>query len=386
MDDLVFDTETLFQALTVSKGTPVEDGRCRAHALPFESPHAHWLKPEDRDFEENGRFTYLMVERVTPVPRAYDDILIIFHGLNETSYSKLFPWAYNVACRAEMPVLIFPIAFHINRRSKAWSFSNQARLYTVRSQANGNRKSSPFNARISERLALSPDRLVRGGLQTYYDVIALCDAIRSGCHPGCRPGARPHFLGYSAGGYLALVLMLADPGGRLQESRCVVFAAGASLDGVHPASIFIVDTDADDRFIQYHRTRQYERAEFDSTVAPLKDEPTRWLTEVFFHGPRLAARLEVLRPRLLAIANIGDDVITADGMVRNLDRLDVRRLALGIHEFPFNIPGPLPGTYNRRHEAMKTIIAGARGSHRIGAPYRDAFATFMEEVTAFLRA
>ncbi|MBI4553356.1 MAG: hypothetical protein HY710_13920 [Candidatus Latescibacteria bacterium] len=383
MHDLVFDTEPLVQA--ISKGVPMDDGRCRVFTLPFESRHAGFLRPEDRDIEENRRFTYVMVEPAASTPRAYADILLIFHGLNEGSYAKLVPWAYNLACLAEMPVLIFPMAFHINRRSNAWGFSNQLRLYNLRRRTPDIHKVSPFNATISERFAQAPDRLFRGGLQTYYDVLTLCDHIRSGSHPGCRPGARPHCLGYSAGGYLALVLMLADPGGRFGDSRCILFASGADLDGVHPASIFILDAHADHRMIEFFRTRQYEQVAFDPAVAALTSEPERWLTEVFFHGPRLAARIEALQTRLRAIANIGDEVITAEGMVRNLDRLDVRHFALGIHELPFTLPGPLPDTYDRHDKATKAAISGAHNSSRIGESYREAFGRFIDEVAGFLR-
>ena len=383
--DLVYDTSSIFRTFTTGKGSAVSDERCRIRSLPFESAHTAFLHPEDRTIEENRRFTYLMVEPVVLDVDGFDDVLLLTHGLNEGSYAKLFPWAYNLASCLRMPVLIFPMAFHINRRSSVWGFTPQVHLANDRGQITENRKTSPFNARISMRISEAPDRFTREGLQSYYDVIRLCDRVQAGEHPGCRPGAKFHFLGYSAGGYLSLNLMLANPGGRFTESRCVVFASGTALMDMHPASIFIVDTEGETRLIEFLQSRGYERSVFDASVAMLVDEPTFWLTETFFQGSALTARMEALRTRLLAIAGAGDRVITAEGMARNLSAIDILQLPLGIHEFPFTIPDPLTDTYDRRQAATKALISGIRNSHCIGDQYRDTFTHFIHDVRAFLR-
>ena len=384
--DLVYDTSSIYRSFMTGKGAVVKDDCCRIRSLPFESAHTAFLHPDDRTIEENRRFTYLMVEPAVSDGDGFDDVLLLTHGLNEGSYAKLFPWAYNLATYLRMPVLIFPMAFHINRRSSLWGFNPQVNLANDRSQIPENRKTSPFNARISMRISEAPDRFTREGLQSYYDVIRLCDSIQAGEHPGCRPGAKLHFLGYSAGGYLSMTLMLANPGGRFAESRCVVFASCAALEDMHPASIFIVDIEGETRLMEFLRSRGYERSVFDASVETLVDEPTFWLTETFFHGSALTARMAALRTRLLAIAGIDDRVITAEGMTRNMSALDILRLPLGIHEFPFTIPDPLTDTYDRRQAATKALISGIRDSYRIGDHYQDAFTHFIHDVGTFLQS
>lgn len=385
MHESIYDTHSIFRAFMTGKGKPVEDHRCRVRTLSFESEYADFLLPEDRLVEENTRFSYLMIEPVMPSRDGFDEVLALMHGLNEGSPAKLFPWAYNLAARLQMPVLIFPMAFHMGRRSAAWGFTPQVRVSNERSGISGNRKSSPFNALISERIAAAPERFTRGGLQSYYDLIHLHDRIHAGEHPGCRPGARMNFLGYSAGGYLSLILMLADPEGKFSDSRCVVFASGAAMEDMDPESLFILDTDASHRLMEFLQSRGHERMIFDATMASLVTEPAFWFSELFFHGETLTTRLETLRPRLLALAGEEDRVITGDGMSRNLKPLEVGRFPLGVHEFPFTIPDPLTDTYDRRTAATREIISGIKNSQHIGAAYRDVFAHFLDETASFLR-
>ena len=106
------------------------------------------LLPEDWDIEENRGFSYLLVEQVDLSAAGADEVLVIFHGLNEGSYARMLPWALSFALRL-------------------------------------------------------------GGLQSYFDAVDLVARIEAGDHASRGAGARVRFLGYSAGGYLALVLLLA---------------------------------------------------------------------------------------------------------------------------------------------------------------------------------
>jgi hypothetical protein len=381
----VFAPDTLYKAYQTSKGQSVDDGRCRARTLFFASRWTHFLTPADREIEENRRFPYLMMEPVDLNPEGSGEVLVLTHGLNEGSPAKLFPWAYNLTMALQMPVLIFPMAFHIARRSALWGFSPQARVAAERSGLPGNRKASPFNAQISARLFEAPERFYTGGLQSYYDTIDLHDRIFQGDHPGCRPGARLHFLGYSAGGYLALILLLADAQARFAGSRGVVFASCADLDGMHPDSIFIMDAAASDRLMAFLGERRYENLLPDARLAPLIEAPRYWMTQLFFHGPALTDRLNALNPRLMAVSSPMDRVVTAEGMARNLTPVRRLSLDLGIHEFPFNLPDPLLTVYDRRQEDTRALLSAVRDGHTIPPAYRAVFETFIGEIAAFLR-
>ncbi len=372
-------------------GDPVDDGRFRLRRPYFESRWTGLLLPEDRDIEENRGFHYLMVEPVDLPAAGAGEVLVIFHGLNEGSYARMLPWAGSFALRLGIPVILFPLSFHVGRRSDLWSVQEQTRIAARRAAMTGNGRTSPFNGRISERLGLAPERYHLGGLQSCFDAADLAARIEAGDHASCRPGARVRFLGYSAGGYLALVLLLADPFGRFSNARAALFASGAPLDGIRPESLFIMDDSAAKGLSSYLRGGSFpvgaiegRRPLVDGRHRPLVDPPLRWLKEVLFHGDALAARMKDLQDRLMVVVNPADRVISAEQAERNLHPAPVLRLDLGVHEFPFTTGEPLPDRYDRRAKETRSMIRNVRNAHRIGPEYRSAFDRFIHEVSAFL--
>lgn len=365
-------------------GDPVDDGRFRLRRPRFESRWAGLLLPEDRGIAENLGFSYLMVEPVDLPAEGAGEVLVVFHGLNEGSYARMLPWACSFALRLGIPVILFPLSFHVGRRSDLWRTPDQTRIAAHRAALPGNGRTSPFNGRISERLCRSPERYLLGGLQSYLDAVDLAARIETGDHVSCRAGARPRFLGYSAGGYLALVLLLADPGGRFSDSRAALFASGAPLEGIRPESLFIMDDAAAKRLSAYLQGRSFSHGTIDGHDRELAEAPTRWLAEVLFHGDGLAERVEALQDRLLVVVNPADRVISADRAAWNLRPAPVLRLDLGVHEFPFTTGDPLPRVYDRRAPETRAMIRNVRNVHRIGRVYRPAFDRFIHDVSTFL--
>ncbi len=363
---------------------PADDGCLRLRRPRFESQWTGLLLPEDRDCEENRVFNYLVVEPVDLPAGGADEVLVVFHGLNEGSYARMLPWAGSFALRLGIPVILFPLSFHVGRRSDLWSNQAQTRIAGRRAALDGNGRASPFNGRISERLGQAPERYLLGGLQSYFDAVDLADRIVAGGHVGCRAGAGVRFLGYSAGGYLALTLLLADPGDRFSDARAALFASGAPLDGIRAGSLFIMDDSAADSLSAYLRSRRSLLRSVDDRFRRLADSPTRWLAEVLFHGDGLEDRMTELKDRLLLVANPADRVISAERAAWNLRPAPVLRLDLGVHEFPFTTGDPLPDVYDRRAPETRDMIRNVRNVHHIGPDYRIAFDRFIHDVSAFL--
>ena len=365
-------------------GDPVDDGRCRLRRPRFDSRWTGLLLPEDRDIAENRGFSYVVVEPVDLPGGGADEVLVIFHGLNEGSYGRMLPWACSFALRLSIPVILFPLSFHVDRRSDLWRTQDQSRIAAHRAALAGNGRTSPFNGRISERLDRSPERYFLGGLQSYFDAVDLAARIEAGDHVSCRAGARPRFLGYSAGGYLALVLLLADPDELFSETRAALFASGAPLDGIRPESLFIMDDGAAKRLSDYLRDRTFLRGVVDDRHRRMVEPPARWFAEVLFHGDGLAERLEAIGNRLLVVVNPADRVISAERAAWNLAPAPILRLDLGVHEFPFTTGDPLPGVYDRRAPATRAMIRNVRNAHHISPAYRSAFDRFIHEVSTCL--
>jgi hypothetical protein len=87
--------------------------RCEAHELDFEGePVAGEMG--DSLIEENISFRYPLVREAASSKTSgkslqrHDHVVILLHGLNERSFSKYLPWAYQLWAATRVPVSCFP--------------------------------------------------------------------------------------------------------------------------------------------------------------------------------------------------------------------------------------------------------------------------------------
>jgi pimeloyl-ACP methyl ester carboxylesterase len=354
---------------------------CEEHAQSFEGEP---VKGEVSDclIEENIRFRYPLVrERQTgDALHRHDRLIIFLHGLNERSFSKYLPWAYQLWERAGVPVLLFPLTFHINRVLPDWA-KRQQQIYERRCLIAGNESMHRFNAVISERLEAHPGRFFWGAVQSYLDLVDLTCEIRSGRHPHFAPGARVDVFGFSAGGYLSLLLLLANPDALFTDSRGVVFASGVPTRDLNLSSPFIMDFAAEAALMKLYVKH------IDGQASPRMQhwfeahDEGRWLKA--FSGlrtdrTRLEERLKEIAPRLLGVANMKDDVMPVGAMLNTLQGLRrdtavrVAEFELGVHESPF-----VCADYQQPDRRFITEFLDEE-------LYGRAFADFIEEIALHL--
>ena len=113
--------------------------------LPFTSEATRFARSGASDWEEEGRADVpdagiaenriWTCDVVLPagVERAGGAILLL-HGLNERAWTKYHPWAVELARRTGRAVVLFPIAFHMQRAPASW-----ARAVTSSSSASSGR-------------------------------------------------------------------------------------------------------------------------------------------------------------------------------------------------------------------------------------------------------
>jgi pimeloyl-ACP methyl ester carboxylesterase len=322
--------------------------RCEAHQLEF-AGEAVDGEIADNLIEENISFRYPLVRDASLGQRSgqtrdrHDRVIILLHGLNERSFSKYLPWAYQLWAGTGTPVLLFPLTFHVNRVLPAWA-KTQREVYERRSQLAGNEGAYRFNAVISDRLAARPERFFWGAVQSYLDLVDLARTIRSGRHPHFTPDARIDLFGFSAGGYLSLLLMLEDPEDLFKDSRGIVFASGVPSRDLNLLSPFILDLAAEIAMMRLYvknletlssaRMRHWFEAHGEGrwikALAGLRTDRTR-----------LEDRLKQVSDRLLGITNLNDDVMPTGSMLNTLQGLnrdtgvEVAEFEMGVHESPF---------------------------------------------------
>jgi hypothetical protein len=273
-------------------------------------------------------------------------LVVVLHGLNERSFTKYVPWAYQLWRATGAAVALYPLSFHVNRVHRGWGREIDSHL-ARRKALHRNEDVHAFNCVVSDRLDAYPERFFWGGLQSYGDVLDLVREVRAGRHPHVHPDARVDLLGYSIGGYLALGLLLLDEGGLFADSRALIFESGAALRATNMSSRFIIDHACEVSLMKLY-VRFTGRLANDRLSHWLRHhELGRWFRALCgdeSERPRLEARLRELAPRLLAIANRNDAVIPAPAILNTLQGLHrdtgvrVQELSLGVHEHPFLCP------------------------------------------------
>jgi hypothetical protein len=206
----------------------------------------------DEAIPENKSFTYYVF---APEGTAkFKKAILLLHGLNERSWDKYLAWAFYLARHTGHPVLLFPIAFHMNRSPQAWGDPRLMQpLQAMRGKQFGHDAGSTFaNVALSERLSAAPLRFFTSGQQSAADCVKLCSQIHLGKHPLFGTGAGVNVFAYSIGAFLAQILFLANTGGLFANSRLFLFCGGAYFNEMNGVSRLIMDKPAFERLLAFY--------------------------------------------------------------------------------------------------------------------------------------
>lgn len=321
----------------------------------------------DYNISSNITFPYYIMRNADSVDSK--GVIFLFHGLNEKNWDKYLPWAYELSTKTGKAVIMFPIAFHMERAQSVWSdFRLMKKVADKRASRVNNAQSSFVNAAVSERLEADPQRIFWSGFQTYMDFASLMRSIRKGLIDGISKDAKIDFFSYSIGSILSLILAMANPRTELDDSRLFIFCGGATLDRMYPISKYIMDMKAciaiqnyyeeqiNNNFANVNRLGHY--------LSGLHLEQSYFkamLTYRHFRELR-EKRLAQIYERIYAIALVRDEVVpphevlnTLKGGFRDIDtKVDVLDF-----EFPYNhaIPFPITDKFeNRVNDAFRLVM------------------------------
>lgn len=297
---------------------------------------------KDADIHENLRFRYHVF-----MPDGMEkarNVIIMFHGFNEKLWHKYLPWAAHLAAKTGHAVLLFPIAFHMNRAPAGWTDIramnrvSKARRVIHASVIN----SSLSNVAISTRLHYRPERFIWSGLESYYDVMDLVDGIRAGGHPGVEADAEIDFFSYSVGSFLGQTIMMTDKDGNFSQSKYAIFCGGPVFNRLSPVSRYILDSEASVRLYSYlvehleshMRDNEALRNVLDGGIAEGRN-----FRSLLNYRDNLGYREEKLRGlagRLYAVALEKDEVVPPYEVINTLrgSRQDID-ISVDILDFPF---------------------------------------------------
>lgn len=199
---------------------------------------------KDFDIECNKKFEYHILKRADI--KTAKGVIFFFLGLNEKKWDKYLPWAYELAQRTQKAIILFPIAFHMDRAAPIWS--DRHHMMEVvnfrKKKYPENMNYSYVNAAISSRLEAHPQRIFWSGLQTYSDITEVVKSIKNGKIKSIPPEANLDLFGYSIGSFLSLIIKMADPNQYFTRSKVFCFCGGMTIDRMFPISKYIMDTQA----------------------------------------------------------------------------------------------------------------------------------------------
>lgn len=199
---------------------------------------------KDIEVMENRSFNYHIIR-----PEGKEKcrkVTFLFHGFNEKDWTKYLPWAHALCKGTGSAVVLFPIAFHMQRAPKHWSSKREMyKLSAERRQRFPNIIHSTLsNVAISMRLHSMPQRFIWSGLQTYYDIIQFIESCKQNQHPAIHREFSFNIFAYSIGGFLAQILKLTNYNHYFNNTKVCLFCSGAAFNRLSPVSKFILDSEA----------------------------------------------------------------------------------------------------------------------------------------------
>ncbi|MGQ1946872.1 DUF6051 family protein [Geofilum sp. OHC36d9] len=198
----------------------------------------------------NQNFKYLVM---TPNEDKQSEAILLLHGLNERSWDKYLTWGYQLVRQTGKAVILFPIAYHINRSPRSWS--NPREMISLVQHRKENHqaieKSSFANVALSLRMEYTTEMFAISGIQTYFDIVKLASLIKTGNHWLFHKNTSINIFAYSIGGLLAQILLLANPASLFSGQKAFLFCAGATFDKMNGVSKAIMDSAAFKKLINY---------------------------------------------------------------------------------------------------------------------------------------
>jgi predicted esterase len=251
--DVVLRTQELENRFSSNQKTELNESKL--DILPFQFQSAYLSSPltdEDKMISENQCFNYYIF---TPQgKKKHDKAIFLLHGLNERSWKKYLPWAEYLAQNTGKAVVLFPIAFHINRSAHNWLNPRAVQPWVAqRNQEFPGLQNATFvNVVLSSRLSQKPLRFFTSGMETVSDLLQLTKQIKNGLHPIFKEDASINLFGYSIGAMISEVLLLSNPNKLFSNSRLFMFCGGSVFTKMNANARDIVDSAASEQLQQYY--------------------------------------------------------------------------------------------------------------------------------------
>ena len=258
-------------------------------------PRMDFYKKEDDRLRSNERFHYTVF-----APKGISDCndgILLLHGLNERLWDKYLPWAEYLCLQTGKPVILFPIAFHLNRAPISWVNPKLMQPYVEQRRKAFNAPNCTFaNAALSARLSQSPLRFYISGRESIFNVVQLLEQIKDGGHPLFAKEADINVFAYSIGALLSETLMLANPDGLFDNTRFFFFCGGSLFEKMNGSNKEIMDSDAFRRMYEFYTSDFTFKDDYieDAFKSMILEDTNQKAREQFFSHAAAGDRIKVV--------------------------------------------------------------------------------------------
>lgn len=339
--------QELSSQFKIGKNTEIENAGISVVFFPFKSHRSFTgVSGEMNSFiisdsvEENEVFEYPVF--VPSDVRRHNEVILLLHGLNERNWSKYLPWAEYLCKHTGKAVLLFPIAYHVNRSPHSWSNPRfLQKILDLRRTLHGNDRSLSFaNVALSERLSHNPQRFYSSGRQSFDDIVKLIGDIKAGKHPLLDRKTKFDVFAYSIGAFLSQVLFLNNPNDYFSESKLFMFCGGSIFNSMCGESRSIMDKKSYEQLFEYYQTGFWAEkiavntgdevmASFYSMLTPDNEKVKRTST------------FRQMRERISGVSLALDKVIPYHGVVQALGH-DCASKTITLLDLPYEYTHEVP--------------------------------------------
>jgi len=296
------------------------------------------LSEPDSSITENRSFVYPVF---APRDLKSDKVILLLHGLNERSWVKYLVWAYYLARQTNSFVILFPIAFHINRSPALWSDPRaMISFMKERNASMGEISRSSFaNIALSNRLTEDPMRFFKSGYETTSDIIKLLSSVKNGEHEVIPKTENFNIFAYSIGAFLSEIMMMGNPENLLSNSKLFIFCGGSVFSNMLGTSKLIMDS------LAFNRVYNFYLFDFEETLtgeSPLVEFLHTSQIGMAFRSMIDLERFKTFRENILrnlkeqihSISLLKDSVIPSKGVISTL-RASGKKDVVDIWDFPY---------------------------------------------------
>ncbi|MDL2297102.1 DUF6051 family protein [Bacteroidales bacterium OttesenSCG-928-B11] len=310
-----------------------------------ELPISDFCQITDDRIEENSSFNYFIFRSKDSLKS--DNAILLLHGLNERKWDKYLVWAEYLTLQTGRPVVLFPIAFHMNRSPDSWFNPRQIMPWLSRRKEDlGEVNNSSFaNLALSSRLSNNPFRFYVSGKETIYNLCQFVSEIQKGEHVYFKANTKIDIFAYSIGALLAQVILLANPQKLFSETKLFMFCGGSIFNEMNGNAKDIMDQHAYDKMHGY----------FISDFIANKELPSAFQDDEIDKAFKMMIRQDVCKEerenffskachRIKAISLKQDIVMPTYGIIKALGKASSKILSELDFPFPYSHQCPFPAT------------------------------------------